>query len=196
MGSWKKKTNEWNVENSDRAIPKSRSGEADERSVTAHKVLRKLCIQPAKRIDRTPTGLLVSGRYKSPENFNGNEPLLIWVLWYIVQEWEANTSPPPNQCFVYGKRIRAPVAPLAGTVSVEELISNTLAASEEPGGRVPEELNGERRSYSTFMEEQEREIIARAMTQADGNVTAAAKLLDLPRSTWRSKLERNGSDPE
>jgi DNA-binding NtrC family response regulator len=82
------------------------------------------------------------------------------------------------------------VVALAGTVPMEELVTEMLA---ETGGSVPA---AERReddaysSYTAFMEVKEREIIDWAMRKADGNVTAAAKLLDLPRSTLRSKLEK------
>jgi transcriptional regulator with GAF, ATPase, and Fis domain len=40
------------------------------------------------------------------------------------------------------------------------------------------------------MEAREREIIMKAMEQSGDNVAAAARLLDLPRSTLRSKLEK------
>ena len=45
-------------------------------------------------------------------------------------------------------------------------------------------------SYTALMEAREREIIMKAMEQAGENVAAAARLLDLPRSTLRSKLEK------
>jgi len=87
---------------------------------------------------------------------------------------------------------------LAGTVSMEDLVSDTLGSSKHPE---PVRSCGEEqlyRSYERFMELKEREIIDWAMRNADGNVTAAAKLLDLPRSTLRSKLEKtaSGSGPD
>ncbi len=46
--------------------------------------------------------------------------------------------------------------------------------------------------YQQFMEAKEQEIIRWALQKANGNVSRAAELLQLPRSTLRSKMERLG----
>jgi len=45
-------------------------------------------------------------------------------------------------------------------------------------------------SYAEFMKQKEREIIRWAMDQAQNNVSRAAQLLGLPRSTLRSKMKK------
>jgi len=44
--------------------------------------------------------------------------------------------------------------------------------------------------YRSFMQNCEDRIVRWALGQADGNISTAARLLDLPRSTLRSKLEK------
>lgn len=78
---------------------------------------------------------------------------------------------------------------LSDTLGVEEIVRDTLridARIEE--GAAPPDQGGT--SYSSLMQLKEKEIISWAMEQAGGNVTAAARLLELPRSTLRSKLEK------
>lgn len=50
----------------------------------------------------------------------------------------------------------------------------------------PAEFSG----YRHFMQNCEDRIVQWALQQADGNISTAARLLDLPRSTLRSKLEK------
>ncbi len=45
-------------------------------------------------------------------------------------------------------------------------------------------------SYNEFIHEKEIEIFTWALEKAKGNISKAAELLDLPRSTFRSKLEK------
>jgi DNA-binding NtrC family response regulator len=78
---------------------------------------------------------------------------------------------------------------LSDTLSVQDILRETLGTevqddATDGGGGDP--MN----SYTALMEAREREIIMRAMEQAGENVAAAARLLDLPRSTLRSKLEK------
>ena len=47
-------------------------------------------------------------------------------------------------------------------------------------------------NYEAYLETVDRELIAWALSQAGSNVTAAAKLLQLPRTTLRSKMEKYG----
>jgi len=81
------------------------------------------------------------------------------------------------------------VIALSDTLGAEEIVRDTLQIEPRSG-----ETGASRResgtSYSSLMELKEREIITWAMEQAGGNVTVAARLLELPRSTLRSKLER------
>jgi len=44
--------------------------------------------------------------------------------------------------------------------------------------------------YRDFMQHCEDRIVQWALRQADGNISTAARMLDLPRSTLRSKLEK------
>lgn len=78
---------------------------------------------------------------------------------------------------------------LSDALSVQDIVRETLGESVrgEPADHAAVNAAG---SYTALMEEREREIIMRAMAQAGENVTAAARLLDLPRSTLRSKLEK------
>jgi len=45
--------------------------------------------------------------------------------------------------------------------------------------------------YREYMQRCEQHLLQWALAQADGNITVAAKMLDLPRSTLRSKLEKS-----
>ena len=68
-----------------------------------------------------------------------------------------------------------------------------VAAARDVSGdthELSEELSTTPRSYTAFMEAQERRLLRWALDQADGNVSEAAKLLELPRSTLRSRLEK------
>jgi len=62
-----------------------------------------------------------------------------------------------------------------------ELSSNTNAKSSERGSFPP---------YKQFMEEKDREIIDWALRKTRFNTSLAAKVLDLPRSTLRSKMQK------
>ena len=45
--------------------------------------------------------------------------------------------------------------------------------------------------YDQYIKEKDKEIINWAMSKADNNISKAARLLGLPRSTLRSKLEKH-----
>jgi DNA-binding NtrC family response regulator len=80
---------------------------------------------------------------------------------------------------------------LSDALSVQDILRETIegaSRSEQESGP----SDGTLSSYTASMEAREREIILRAMEQAGDNVTAAARILDLPRSTLRSKLEKWG----
>jgi len=47
-------------------------------------------------------------------------------------------------------------------------------------------------SYQDTMERIDRDLLAWALTRCEGNISQAAKVLDLPRSTLRSKMEKYG----
>jgi len=104
------------------------------------------------------------------------------ILEYLrVYDWPGNVRELENLV----ERVIA----LSDTLGVEEIVRDTLQIEPRNG-----ETGASRResgtSYSSLMELKEREIITWAMEQAGGNVTVAARLLQLPRSTLRSKLEK------
>jgi len=62
-----------------------------------------------------------------------------------------------------------------------------------PGGGMDPELIGAPESpppYREYMQRCEERLLQWALAKADGNITEAARYLDLPRSTLRSKLEK------
>ncbi len=59
--------------------------------------------------------------------------------------------------------------------------------AEAPAGDADFEKSG---SFDAYMEKREREIIEWAMAKAANNISHAARLLNLPRSTLQSKLEK------
>ena len=88
---------------------------------------------------------------------------------------------------------------------LENIVERMIAISEvgawdteifEPlqnGSRQPKALVGEGKeypSYQEFMSQKEWEIIDWALKKANNNVSLAAELLGLPRSTLRSKMEK------
>ena len=80
---------------------------------------------------------------------------------------------------------------LSETVSAEQIVREsiplytTLPAPPTPAGSAYP-------SYGEFMSQRETEILAWALYEAKHNITAAAELLGLPRSTLRSKLAAAG----
>jgi DNA-binding NtrC family response regulator len=46
--------------------------------------------------------------------------------------------------------------------------------------------------YQETMERIDQELLVRALSRCEGNISQAAKFLDLPRSTLRSKMEKYG----
>jgi len=81
---------------------------------------------------------------------------------------------------------------LSETVPLEEIVRESISlrrANEEDsvhgGGGYP--------PYGKFMKQKENEIIAWALNRTNHNITAAAELLGLPRSTLRSKLGSSGN---
>ena len=78
---------------------------------------------------------------------------------------------------------------LSDALAVQEILRETLGDAHG-GADTGADGVAHPSSYTALMEEREREIIMKAMEQSGENVTAAARLLDLPRSTLRSKLEK------
>ncbi len=78
---------------------------------------------------------------------------------------------------------------LSDALAVQEILRETLGDAPAASGGTADGA-ALPSSYTALMEEREREIIMKAMEQSGENVTAAARLLDLPRSTLRSKLEK------
>ena len=76
---------------------------------------------------------------------------------------------------------------LSDSLAVQDILHETLG---DATGDVPADATANPSSYTALMEEREREIIMKAMEQSGDNVAAAARLLELPRSTLRSKLEK------
>lgn len=84
-------------------------------------------------------------------------------------------------------------------VGVEELFDAPLhSPSSQSLGNTPSRqdpltpgFGSETDGYRSYMEKCEDELLQWALKKTSGNISAAAKLLDLPRSTLRSKLEKN-----
>jgi len=76
---------------------------------------------------------------------------------------------------------------LSETVLPEEIVRESISLSY-PGPQTEEQKGAAYPPYTEFMKQKESEIIAWALNKADHNITAAAELLGLPRSTLRSKL--------
>ncbi|MBE0567235.1 MAG: sigma-54-dependent Fis family transcriptional regulator [Krumholzibacteria bacterium] len=72
-------------------------------------------------------------------------------------------------------------------VPVRDLFDAPLRRSATGTGAV---RDGILPTYQIFMENCEERLLRDALARAGGNISAAAKLLDLPRSTLRSKLEK------
>ncbi|NOX17615.1 MAG: sigma-54-dependent Fis family transcriptional regulator [Chlorobi bacterium] len=70
---------------------------------------------------------------------------------------------------------------------------NELFAYLSSGETIPQQVETEEKDYPTyeiFLGEKEKEIFSWAIRKTKGNVSKAASLLGLPRSTFRSKLEK------
>lgn len=84
---------------------------------------------------------------------------------------------------------------LPNMVDLELLQSNSppekLAVTSVQNNSIPSLRNLD---YEKFIEEKNREIIGLALARANNNVSNAAKLLNLPRTTLRNKLEKYFAD--
>ena len=99
----------------------------------------------------------------------------------IAYDWPGNVRELENLV----ERIIA----LSDSLAVQDILHETLGdGMEDADASVDGATNPS--SYTALMEAREREIIMKAMEQSGDNVAAAARLLDLPRSTLRSKLEK------
>jgi DNA-binding NtrC family response regulator len=78
---------------------------------------------------------------------------------------------------------------LSDSLAVQEILRETLGDAAGAAD-APADASTNPSSYTALMEEREREIIMKAMELSGDNVAAAARALDLPRSTLRSKLEK------
>ena len=74
-------------------------------------------------------------------------------------------------------------------VPVRDLFDAPLRRKSAPPGAATGH-GAEVPSYQEFMQACEDSLLRDALARAEGNISAAAKLLDLPRSTLRSKLEK------
>jgi DNA-binding NtrC family response regulator len=75
-------------------------------------------------------------------------------------------------------------------LDVSELLDAPVARTEPPAGvPPPPPLDAESVDYREYMRGCERRLLEWALARGGGSVTAAARLLRLPRSTLRSRLE-------
>ena len=78
-------------------------------------------------------------------------------------------------------------------VSVVDLIDRPLNGAQDRQKQVdlplPSQADLDEVSYRAFMQQFEDHLLNWALGKSDGNISRAAKILDLPRSTLRSKLE-------
>ncbi len=79
-------------------------------------------------------------------------------------------------------------------VSVADLIDGPInGESHHDKGTIPPRVSADDLSavsYRNYMLQCEDHLLKWALSEADGNITAAAKLLELPRSTLRSKFDQ------
>jgi DNA-binding NtrC family response regulator len=80
---------------------------------------------------------------------------------------------------------------LSETVTPEEIVRESISLGQSVQ-QPPEQYNGSYPPYTEFMKQKENEIVAWALEKSDHNISAAAELLGLPRSTLRSKLGAAG----
>ena len=78
----------------------------------------------------------------------------------------------------------------AADLGLPPSVDRDPAAWEEP----PRPDGAGRIDYRRVMESADRRLIQWALQKASGRVSAAAELLELPRSTLRSKIEKYGLD--
>lgn len=79
---------------------------------------------------------------------------------------------------------------LSGMKNWEEIVLTSLSSADAPGKEetpIPHHFD----SYEEFLKEKERELFRWALDQANQNISKAAQLLNLPRSTFRSKIAKN-----
>ena len=125
-----------------------------------------------------------AGRLGRPGDFNIDSAQYKVMMAY---EWPGNVRELGN---VVERMIALP------NVSVAELIDRPLNGLR--GGlesaklplAAPTDLA--QLGYRDFMQQCEDQLLNWALGEAEGNISLAAKLLDLPRSTLRSKLENQG----
>ena len=83
-------------------------------------------------------------------------------------------------------------------IPVSELFDAPLRRADHDGGATPETAAQESRegefdqvgSYREYMSRCENRLLKWALARADGNISVASRILGLPRSTLRSKLEK------
>jgi two-component system response regulator PilR (NtrC family) len=79
-------------------------------------------------------------------------------------------------------------------VSVADLIDGPInghSPGRSPGGQLmTPTVDASGQGYRHYMQQCEDQLLEWALGEADGNISTAAKLLDLPRSTLRSKLDQ------
>ncbi len=97
----------------------------------------------------------------------------------MSHEWPGNVRELEN---VIERMLALPDVPVA------ELFDAPLR--RRPGTGPAPETDGSLPGYQDYMQACEERLLSDALARADGNITAAARLLDLPRSTLRSKLEK------
>ena len=76
-------------------------------------------------------------------------------------------------------------------LDIRDLLEASAGRAEPPASTplTPPPPEGETVNYSEYMEACERRLLDWALSRSGGSVTTAARLLQLPRSTLRSKLE-------
>lgn len=83
-------------------------------------------------------------------------------------------------------------------LSTDQKINNSILESlnsSSPKETGTEELIGEYNGFDNYISEKERKIIIWALQKSGNNVSSAAKLLKIPRTTLRSKMEKLSIQP-
>ncbi len=118
-------------------------------------------------------------KHSAPKAARSRAPLHMATL--LAYHWPGNV-----------RELENAVQRLAALPDLEDLELQGRSSSQPPPLPAPPRDGDGSLRYEAYLEKVDRELIAWALARADNNVSAAAKLLQLPRTTLRSKIEKYG----